>query len=101
MLASAGADIFVMYEDTYANYISTSYQAAPWQGVSTSKLWHLVHSAPSTTAAFQNAAQIAKSRGAGWVYVTSDVLPNPWDTVPSSTLWTTLNQADGAWGTCS
>lgn len=25
----------------------------------------------------------AKEAGIGWIYVTDDVLPNPWDTLPS------------------
>jgi len=29
----------------------------------------------------------SKQRHAGWVYVTNDNLPNPWDTLPSDPYW--------------
>jgi hypothetical protein len=29
----------------------------------------------------------SKQRNAGWVYVTNDDLPNPWDTLPSDPYW--------------
>jgi hypothetical protein len=35
-----------------------------------------------------NAVVLSQSRGAGWVYVTPDGLPNPWDTLPSGSYWT-------------
>lgn len=33
-----------------------------------------------------NAIELAVKRNAGTIYVTDDVLPNPWDTLP--TYWT-------------
>lgn len=30
---------------------------------------------------------LAKKRNAGYVYVTNDDLPNPWDTLPPSGYW--------------
>jgi len=31
--------------------------------------------------------QLSKERRAGWVYVTPDNLPNPWDTLPTGSYW--------------
>ena len=30
----------------------------------------------------------SKAKNAGYMYVTPDVLPNPWDTLPAGTYWT-------------
>ena len=30
----------------------------------------------------------SKSLNAGYIYVTGDVLPNPWDTLPLDSYWT-------------
>ncbi len=76
------ADIIVNFEDTYANYTGDSYSQPDW--VSTypaSRFWHLIHAA-ETTADMQNAVRLSRERNAGFVYVTPDALPNPWDTLP-------------------
>jgi hypothetical protein len=55
---------------------------------------HLLHSVPST-ASLTNAVQLAQARNAGFLYVTDDVLDNPWDTLP--TYWDTeLNLIEAA-----
>jgi hypothetical protein len=96
----AGADIVILFEDTYANYLT--WQPAGWEyKYSNSKVWHLVHTTPANTGNFTNAVTLAKARGAGNVYVTDDVLvPDPWNTVPNSTYWAAENKAAGGWGTC-
>ena len=47
---------------------------------------HLLHSVAST-ATLTNTVQLAQARNAGFLYVTDDVLDNPWDTLP--TYWDT------------
>ena len=46
---------------------------------------HLPYNAPSS-ATMTNYINLAASRNAGWIYVTDDALPNPWDTLPA--YWT-------------
>jgi hypothetical protein len=46
---------------------------------------HLPYNAPSA-ATMTNYIILAASRNAGWIYVTEDTLPNPWDTLPA--YWT-------------
>jgi hypothetical protein len=46
--------------------------------------------ATSAASTMTNYVNLAVSRNAGWIYVTDDVLPNPWDTLPS--YWT--NEVD-------
>jgi spherulation-specific family 4 protein len=51
-------------------------------------LWHCVHSV--SPAQMPSTVALAKSRGAGLLYVTDDVMPNPYDTLPS--YWSSLCQ---------
>ena len=76
------ADTTVVFEGTYATY-STAWIAPPaWAPYyPASKYTHLVYGASATNMA--SALTLAKARNAGQVYVTDDVLPNPWDTLPS------------------
>ena len=77
------ADVVVNFEDTYANYRAESYSQPEWVSeYPPTRFWHLVHAAP-TTADMQEAVGLSKERNAGFVYVTSDTLPNPWDTLPA------------------
>jgi hypothetical protein len=42
------------------------------------RFWHLIHSTPATPEAFWRAVTLSKDRRAGYVFVTDDVMPNPW-----------------------
>jgi len=85
-LSSSNApDIVVNFEDSYSNYLSWSGPATWTANYPPSKFWQLVYAAPATQAALDNALSLSRSRRAGWVYITNDVLNNPWDTLP--TLW--------------
>jgi spherulation-specific family 4 protein len=46
---------------------------------------HLPYNVPDA-GTMTNYVNLAASRNAGWIYVTDDILPNPWDTLPS--YWT-------------
>lgn len=46
------------------------------------RLWMLVHNVPSGEQ--QRALQLCASRGAGYAWVTSGQLPNPWSTLPET-----------------
>jgi excisionase family DNA binding protein len=78
----AVADIVVNFEGTYANYASESYSQPEWiKKYPATRFWHLVHTA-ATKADMQDAVRLSRERNAGFVYVTPDTLPNPWDTLP-------------------
>lgn len=80
------ADIVVNFEGSYKSYVS-NYSAPSWvSNYAPDRFWHLVYSA-SSTRALDRAMSLSKSRGAGWVYVTPDELPNPWDTLPTGSYW--------------
>jgi len=83
-LASAG-DILLTFEGSYAMY--QSYLPMGWeQNYDPSRFWHLIY-ATSTVDEMATAVALSKSHGVGWVYVTQDTLPNPWDTLPSDPYW--------------
>jgi hypothetical protein len=48
---------------------------------SPSRFAHLVSEVPAD--ALEATVARSKALGAGWIYVTDDVLPNPWDQLPS------------------
>jgi hypothetical protein len=87
------ADILLTFEGTYLCYIQDSscpvglrYQSPGWDPVDPKKFWHLVY---KTTSEMQltDAIEKSKQRKAGYVYITPDDLPNPWDSLPSGSFW--------------
>jgi hypothetical protein len=78
-------DILITFEDTYTKYLN--WHPSGWESkYPHDRFWHLVHT--TTQADMPNAIALSKSRQVGWIYVTPDVLPNPWDTLPAGTYWT-------------
>lgn len=79
------SDTTVIFEGTYNTY--KTWTPPSWvSSYPASKFTHLVY-ATSTLKNMNDAITKSKSRRAGYVYVTNDDLPNPWDTLP------------GYWGT--
>src|SRR4029077_15679404 len=88
-------DIINIFEGTpsaYSSYIPPSWTA----NYARSKVAHLIYGASASSMTTVLAQSV--SRGAGYIYITNDTLPNPWDTLPS--YWTTevaqINQACAA-----
>jgi Spherulation-specific family 4 len=81
------ADILLTFEGSYRQYVS-GYSAPSWVSrYPPSHFWHVIYGTPSTSAMTQ-AVALSKRRGAGFVYVTPDTLPNPYDTLPTGPYWT-------------
>jgi hypothetical protein len=101
---AGAADVLVMFEGTYADY--TGWTAPAWELNSTNpdKFWHLIYNTP-TRANMKNAVSLSKQRNAGYLYVTDDDLPNPWDTLPTGTYWSdelsAANGGGGGGGSCT
>ncbi|MFJ1702479.1 spherulation-specific family 4 protein [Kitasatospora sp. NPDC088346] len=88
------ADTFVTFEGSYAAYTGGgwlggnvfNYNVGYYSGAaldpSGTAFWHLVHAAPNAEAS-TTALDTAFTRGAGYAYVTDDVMDNPWDAAPS------------------
>ena len=76
------SNIVVNFEGSHDKYVS-SYSAPDWvKDYDPGRFWHLVYDSPDATTMKQDVAT-SKRRNAGLIYVTPDVLPNPWDTLPS------------------
>lgn len=75
------ADIILTYEGTYQ-----SYQTLPipsWtNNYDKNKFMHLVYGAAGATN-MDKVTTLASVRNVGYLYVTNDNIPNPWDTLPS------------------
>ena len=88
------ADILLTFEGSYSQYVS-SYSAPQWvSSYPPSHFWHIIYGAPNTSAVAR-AVQLSKQRGAGYVYVTADTLPNPYDTLPTGGYWSSELAAIG------
>lgn len=79
---ATSVDTIVTFENTGAAY-RTGYTAPSWlASLGADHFAHIVHT-EALTADMLNDVQLARSRKAGFVYLTDDVLPNPFDFLPS------------------
>jgi hypothetical protein len=73
-------DLMVLFSAQLGIY--DAFQPAAWMPArSPERFAHLVSEVPGE--AMEATLGRAHALGAGWIYVTDDVLPNPWDTLPS------------------
>jgi len=83
---ASAADTLLTFEGSDSDYVS-SYSAPSWvSSYPASHFWHVIY-ATSTTSAMATAVQLSKARNAGYVYVTSASLPNPYDVLPLGLYW--------------
>jgi Spherulation-specific family 4 len=79
------ADIIVMFEGDYSSYLS--WQPPEWEWkVDSSRIWHLVYNAAAVTH-MEKAIALSRQRNAGYVYVTSTTMPNPWGSLAPDSYW--------------
>jgi hypothetical protein len=73
-------DTAILYEDSagWTNYVADAYVA----GYPPTRFAMLLHG-NLTAAAMRQSIDLAARRNIGWVFVTDDVLPNPWDAFPA------------------
>lgn len=85
-LTTPAADAVNVFEGTAATY--ASWTPPSWvRGRVASTIANLVHATPGE-AAMRQVCTSSNAKNAGYMYVTDDVLPNPWDTLPAGTYWT-------------
>lgn len=75
-------DVLVTFEGSYALYSSPRYASLTWAPHDPSKIWHLVYDAPAASD-MEGALALSRTRGAGYVFVTSAALPEPWAGLPA------------------
>jgi hypothetical protein len=74
------SDILVDTESTYSDYVT--WQPATWtSGYPASHFWQIVYDTPQNQ--IQNVLTLAAQNNAGWIYITSLTLPNPYNALPS------------------
>lgn len=73
-------DTLLTFELSYEAYIS-SYQGNDWVAKDPRKIWHIVYNTPESAVA--SVAKLAHDRGAGFIQITDDIMPNPYDNLPS------------------
>ena len=84
-LATPVADAVVVFEGTAAVYANWS--PPPWvRSQVASRISTFVYATPDETT-MRRVCSSSKAKNAGYMYVTGDVLPNPWDTLPSGKYW--------------
>ena len=80
------ADVVLTFESDYGAYIKRAADPAWVAHYTARRFFHLIYAAPDA-ASMRQAVRLSKQRNAGWVYVTPDTLPNPWDTLPDGAYW--------------
>lgn len=79
------ADILVTFQDTAAAY--ETFTPAAWvRNYAPERFWHLVYGATDIDT-MNHVFDLAERRHVGFMYVTPDGLPNPWDTLPPDLYW--------------
>lgn len=73
------ADAVMVVETDLARYLTHTHNA--WEVNYPGKLWHCIHTCPESE--MPKVVATAKARGAGYVLVTQDVMPNPYDGLPA------------------
>ncbi|GES61487.1 fibronectin type III domain protein [Aspergillus terreus] len=72
-------DTLLTFELDYAAY-TTSYTPNDWVPKDPRKIWHIVYNVLES--AVGEVSILAHDRGAGFLQLTNDLLPNPYDTLP-------------------
>jgi hypothetical protein len=87
--------IIVNFESEYAAYPAWQLPDTAWERhYPPTRFWHLVHT--TAEADMPNAIRLSKQRNAGYVYVTPDVMDNPWNELPPDPYWSALLARAGA-----
>ena len=80
-------DVVINFEGTDSVY--ESWQPSAWVSrYPATRFWHLVYGISVTNQS--RVVELSKRRNAGYVYVTTDALPNPWDRIPPASEWASL-----------
>lgn len=87
------ADTLMTFESSYESYTG-NYAPNDWTPSDPRKLWHIVYNVPEGEVG--RVVELARQRGVGYIQVTDDVLPNPYDTLPRQSYWSAhLNAVSG------
>ena len=74
-------DALLTFESSYETYTSSAFTPNDWTPKDDRKIWHIVYRVPEGKVA--EVAALAAKRGVGYLEMTDDDNPNPYDNVPS------------------
>jgi hypothetical protein len=86
------ADVLVVFEGPFAGKKLSDHSYRDWDPPSwvasgpRSLFAHLVYRSPDPATTRAICIESWRNRNAGWIYVTQDTLPNPWNTPPDAAL---------------
>jgi hypothetical protein len=87
------ADTLMTFESSYESY-TANYTPNDWTPSDPRKLWHIVYNVPESEVG--RIIELARQRGVGYIQVTNDIMPNPYDTLPPQGYWSThMNAVSG------
>ena len=79
------ADILLTFELNYDQY-KNSWSPLTWEKkFPANRFWHLIYNTNKTE--MLDTLALSKQRNVEYIYVTDDILDNPWDTLPNSAYW--------------
>ncbi|RAL15201.1 uncharacterized protein BO97DRAFT_463072 [Aspergillus homomorphus CBS 101889] len=86
-------DTLLTFELSYDSYIN-SYTPNDWIPKDPRKLWHVVYNVSKSL--ISQVVKLANERGAGFLQLTNDLMPNPYDTLPEdSYIQSMMDAMDG------
>ena len=96
------ADIFVTSEisaDEYINRFTEPESEFENDGCNSSHIWHIVYAAKPEQ--YEQIIKLSRKRNAGWLMITDDVQPNPYDDLPTNfrRMAAMINNLDGTFST--
>jgi hypothetical protein len=87
------ADVLLTYESSYAGYMQRAdqpgdlnYHSPDWTPRDPRKFWHIIYGVSPDHVG--EVIATSRDRNAGYVFVTDDVMVNPYDTLPQGGYWT-------------
>jgi hypothetical protein len=88
------ADILATFESDYLSYIGQNtavpvlnYRDPGWVPARPDKIWHIVYDTKQNQ--IDEVLRLSRERNAGFVYITDDVMVNPYDVMPNDGYWAT------------
>lgn len=89
------ADTLLTFESSYERYIDNAiYKPNGWTTSNLQKNWHIIYNVPKSE--IGRIAKLAKERGAGFIQITNDIMPNPYDNLPKEDyMQEHINAVDG------
>lgn len=74
-------DTLLTFESSYETYTSSAFSPNDWKPKDSRKIWHILYRVPQNKIA--EVAALSLARGVGYLEMTDDDNPNPYDNVPN------------------